>query len=112
MWPFGRKDVATRLSEIEERTEVEVVAKVVSPNAVASPISGARAAMLHIEVLELRGALSRRPKTESLGAVVLGDFVTLRDAEGIALSIIARRARFRFAGPDAALVPLDEVPEE
>jgi hypothetical protein len=137
MWPFGRKDVATRLAAVEERTEVEVVLNVVSPNAVASPITGVRAAMLHIEVLEQlscelaepgvrraegqhlggwgkrerRGIRSRGPAHASLGVAVLGDVVTFRDAEGTSLSLLARRAKFRFAGPDVALSPLTKMPE-
>jgi hypothetical protein len=120
MWPFGRKGVATRLADIEDRTEVELAVTVVSPNAIASPMSGVGAAFLSIEVLERlaendfarRGAFRPRgPAYESLGEAVLGDVVVVRDAEGNELSLIARRVRFRFAGEMPDVKPLANVPE-
>lgn len=87
---------------------------IVSPNAVESPLDGTRAAILYVELLELL-ELERGPTDEaygSLGVVVLGDVVTLRDDDHDEIAIVARRARINPATPHARPAPLDEAPPE
>ena len=72
-------------------------------NVVKSPLSGARAAILRIEVFEADA---------SLGEIVLGDVTTFRDQDGTELLIVARRLRFRFASALPAPVPVAKVPPE
>lgn len=103
MWPFGRKGVATRLTGVDEPTEVEIVAQIVSPNAARSPITGARAAIVHLEILHAG---------ERFDTVVLGETTTVRDEEGVELSFVARRLRFRFAEGTRKAVPLARLPPE
>lgn len=123
MWPFGRAGIAHRLAGIEEATEVELLVTVVSPDRVTSSVTGLRAAILHVDVLE---ALSveevryrkGRPKAgslESLGEAIYGDLVTCHDEDKNEVSFVARRARFRFpAAPPRprATVAIDAIPSE
>jgi hypothetical protein len=83
---------------------VELLVVIISPNGVVSPVTGARAAILHMELEEQltdeepRRRLGR-PKAGarvSLGDVVYGDLITCRDEDGAELSFVASRARFRF----------------
>jgi len=118
MWPFGRRGVVTRLAEVDDHSEVEIVGTVCSPNAARSPITGERGAIIHVEVIERvqrdaaeRRALSAGPqRDDSLGELIFGELVSLRDGDGTELSFIARRARFRFGTPRIAAQPLHEVP--
>ena len=123
MWPFGRRGVARSLAELEPDdppTEVEVLVQVVSPNRVESPVTGVRAAILHVEVLEelseeeaqYRAIRWKRGARASLGEVLFGDLVTCRDAEARELSFVARRARFRFSDAPRESSPLAAVPPE
>jgi hypothetical protein len=123
MWPFGRRDVARSLSALEPGappTEVELLLQIVSPNRVASPVTGAKAAVLHMEVLEElteQEARSRevRPKPgarTSLGEALFGDLVTCRDEDGLELSFVARRARFRFSEAPRGSHPIKAIPPE
>lgn len=111
MWPFGRKGVASRLTSLDEATEVEIVARMLSPNAVASPITGAMAAIVHVEVFERIARNSRGTyKDDSLGELIVGGLVSLRDEDGVELSLVARRATFRFGEHRAEGRPLAAVP--
>ena len=120
MWPFGRRGVETRLTGIETDTEVELVGTMRSPNAVTSPFTGQRGAIIHLEILERvvldrqeRRALSAGPeRDDSLGEIILGELVYLGSEDGPELSFIARRARFRFrVTPRRETSPLATIPE-
>jgi hypothetical protein len=120
MWPFGRKGVVTRLTGLEERTEVEILGTVLSGNAAVSPITGERGAIVHLEVLERirrdkweRRTLRASPdRDDSLGELIFGELVMLRDEEGTELSFVARRARFRFSNPRRDVKRLPEIPPD
>ena len=117
MWPFTRKRVGRRfaVAGTGQPAEVEVLAKVSSPNVVTSPINGTRAALLRIEVVERLHAPDRDAPAERyslLGTTVLGDVVTLVDEAGAELSIIAHRAHFPSSTPRAPAATLERLPPE
>ncbi len=123
MWPFGRRDVARSLAEVEAGdppTEVEVLVVVVSPNRVVSPVTGVKAALLHIEVVEdvteeearYRAIRPKPGACASLGEALFGDLVTCRDEQGVELSFVARRARFRFSDAPRVSAPMAAIPPE
>lgn len=97
-----------------------MVTTIVSASAVASPITAARAAIVHIEVLERLGGASdasaeSTPELDAyaaLGVVVLGDLLRLRDPDGDEITIVARRARIRPASPQPPAMPLEHLPAE
>lgn len=137
MWPFtrraSRQDCRGRLAaacaepapgETRQPVSVSVLTTIVSPSTVESPLTGRRAAIVYIEILE-RVSSSSGPHVEggsvvetrddtydSLGVVVLGDMVTLRDDDGDEIAIVARRARIQPALPQLGGTALDEVPAE
>lgn len=69
---------------------------------VTSPVSGARGALVHLELVE---------EDVSLGEIVLGDTVELRTEDGARYVVVARRATFGFVGVRRS-VPLDRAPAE
>lgn len=84
------------------------MATVVSPDAVAAPISGEKAAVVHIE------ALRGDPPSVLVGTTVVGDLLRLQWAAG-EVEIVVRRATFAFTSlyvppPPAAHVPAELVP--
>src|SRR5262249_21689476 len=87
-------------------TPVELVAVVAGDDSVTSPLSGARAAVVVVDIVERATPIER-----GVERVVLGDTLTLR-AEGGELAIVARRARFVFIGHDTGGAPLDRAPAE
>jgi hypothetical protein len=109
MWRFGGKKIAARLGAIAagEPAAVDVVASVVSPNVVTSPVTGTLAALLQVELLE-RDTLA----LESLGLALFGEILVLRDADGDELSVVARRARLELATPHTGGTPIDRIPAE
>lgn len=129
MWPFGRRDVASRLAAAgaaplpgapARAVSVSVLTTIVSPNAVESPLTGARAAVIRLELFE-RFATGGGPHGEAgafldvyepLGVTVLGDLLALRDEDGDEISIVARRARIQPARALHALPALGHVPPE
>lgn len=129
MWPFGRRKIATRLGAVGagDAGPVEVLVSVVSPNVVTSPISGLQSALLQVELLErialaqghgqaFGGAFGRDggayDEFVSLGLVLLGEILVLRDAHGDEISVVTGRARFESATPRNGGTPIDRVPAE
>jgi hypothetical protein len=125
MWRSGRRKVERRLAaasasaapgEPARPVEVSVLATVVSPGAVVSPLTGVRAAVVRLELLErlpaARGAPADLERYESLGVLVLGDLVTLRDDDGDEISLVARRATIQPAAPPQGAPELGKVPAE
>lgn len=120
MWPFGEK-VAGRLSAAlgaRDPVKVSVLTTVVSPDTIMSPISGVRAAVIDIEILERIPASSNDSREsdtdvyELLGTFVFGDLVTLRDEGGDEISIVVGRARIDPQLPRHGGHPLSRVPPE
>jgi hypothetical protein len=101
---------------------VELLVRVVSPNALTSPLTGTQAAALRcelVEIVEREGAASALDGAPfevaevALGGLVLsGELLVVADVDGDELSLIARRARFELARPPGSAVPLGEVPPE
>jgi hypothetical protein len=129
MWPFGRKKVWNRLAAAgtaEARGEpphpvlVETLTTIVSPANVVSPVSGMRACIVVIELVErvpLRqeygaGDEIERDVYESLGFVVLGDVATLRDPDGDEITVVTRRARITPSQHARGGTPVSRVPAE
>lgn len=132
MWPFEGKKIADRLagasrSEAGGATEVSVVTTITSPNLAVSPFTGIRAALIYLEVLErvtnvnegasastlLYGADGGdRDAYHLIGSIVIGDLVTLRDADGDELTVVARRSRIVPALPRTTGTPIEEAPAE
>lgn len=129
MWPFGRKKVWSRLAaawagdptgQAEEPASVSALTTIVSPATVVSPFTGMRASFLAIELVE-RIPLTNDQGTgnevvsdtyESLGFVVLGDVMTLRDEDGDEITIVAHRARVEPAFHARGGTPLSRAPAE
>ena len=127
MWPFGRNNVAGRLAgtlgAAAEPYKVSVLTTIVSPISVTSPLTGLRAAMLHVELVEriplahqddmlMEGRRRDTDLYESLGVVVFGDVVTLRDEDGDEITIVVGRARIEPQLPRHGGTPLSRVPPE
>ena len=130
MGPLGRQRLARRLAgasapapagEAQEPVRVAVLTTLVSPSLLVSPLTGARAAILVIEIVE-RIALSapgqdarsasRGERGESLGFIVLGDVVTFRDEDGDEIALVVRRARVEPALAQHGGTPLSRAPAE
>jgi hypothetical protein len=98
------------------------VVRVVSPNALTSPLTGARAAAAHCELVERvaregpPGAPCRAPfdvLETALGAVLLGgELLVLADADGDELILVARRARFELGRTPVLPLPRGDLPPE
>ncbi len=98
--------VKTTFEGLSGPCPVDVVAKIGSPDAVTSPLSGACGAVVVIDVVERIGPLERE-----VGRVVLGDTLSLH-ALGGELRIVARRSSFVFVGNDTGGAPLERAPPE
>jgi hypothetical protein len=107
MGPFGIR-VASRLKEAVEPTKVSVLTTLVSGGSVASPITGIRAAIVVVDVLE--HVLSHG--YEVLGTVVLGDLVTLRDDHGDEITVVVGKTRIVRVASGLEGVPLEKPPAE
>jgi hypothetical protein len=131
MWPFGRKKVWDRLAAASaharnekaaeaEPVHVAVLTTIVSPPTVVSPFTGMRAGFIFVELVERigltndqgAGGESVSDAYDVLGTVVLGDVVTLRDAGGDEITIVARRARIEPALPRRGGTPITRMPPE
>lgn len=136
MWPFERKK-ARRLAEVhaavvaasavesgtsaavDVSVAVSLLATIVSTNAVVSPFTGLRTGILHIELVERYSRSSdsandgaANDSYETLGSMVLGDLVTLRDEDGAELTLVGRRARIQPAHERRGATPLAGIPAE
>lgn len=79
---------------------LDVVVRVVSPDVVTSPVSGARGAFVRLELVE---------EGEPVGAVILGDLVRFEGPSG-RFDVVVRRMTVEV--PFAEAVPLAIVPPE
>ena len=89
---------------------VEARVRVASPDVVTSPMTSRRAALHVVEVFEREGPIER-----SVGSVVVGDTLTLRSDDDVAVTLVARRTRFVFglSSPSfGAATPLGRFPPE
>jgi hypothetical protein len=129
-WPFGRKALPGRLAAASAAppagqagapVSVSVVTTIVSPSSVTSPLTGLRAAIIHLEIVERvplvrdQGMGSEDETSDvynSLGVVILGDVATLRDEDGDEITIVAHRARIQPALMRRGGTPLGRVPPE
>lgn len=121
MWPFGKKR-ATRLASSAPSgapTEVRVEVVVASPNDVTSELTGLRAALFLVTLVERRpvyresGAGSADEVADTyveLGSIMWGDTLVLRDDDGTEVTVAARRAFIGFATPHHGGTPLARVP--
>ncbi len=99
---------------------VDLLASVASDDAVTSPLTGRRGAVVVVDVFERMppswplgpsAAPTRGPRVErEVGRAILGDTIVL-DADGGALVVVARRARFAFVS-DGESGLLDRAPAE
>lgn len=125
MGPFKQKKVWSRLAaafslgpsgEPAPPVSVSALTTIVSPAMVVSPLTGMRACIVVIELVE------RIPLTndgeglddlhESLGFVVLGDVATLRDEDGDEITIVVPRARVAPTLHARGVSPVSRVPAE
>jgi hypothetical protein len=99
VWPF-----ADQARQASEPRRVDAVTRIVSPNVVTSPVSGRKAAFVHIELVE----------EQSLGAVVVGDVVSLDpELPGVlAIDLVVRRASLHLVSLQGGGTPIDVVPPE
>jgi hypothetical protein len=77
----------------------DAITQVVSSNDFTSPITGLRAALIHIEV-------------EGGGTAVYGDLLRLEADDGTRIDIVARRAELLFANLRPPPIPLASAPAE
>lgn len=123
MWPFGKKR-PNRLASGGPGgapTEVRVEVVVASPNDVTSQLTGMRAALFLVSLLERRavyrqgGAGGNEEIADAyveLGTIMWGDTLVLRDDDGTEVTVVARRAFVGFATPHHGGTPLGKVPPE
>lgn len=117
MWPWDAKKT-TKLADVRGPTEVDLVATIEATNErqVVSPVSGVRAALFRIEIVErfADGEMGELPdRYVTVGSIVLGDILTLRPkGQEAAICVAIRRAMFSFAVPLNGGVPLSRVPAE
>lgn len=106
MWPVAAHPL--RLEDLAGPARVDVITKVSSPNKVTSPISGSQAAFVQVEALQ-QGPLG----PHSLGAVILGDLVTLElEGGAVAIELAVRRATLHFLDERSDAVPMQRaIPE-
>jgi hypothetical protein len=121
---FAKEKVRSRLdarTHLDGPTEVSLLATVLSPNAITSPISGVTAALFQLELVE------RLPPADShafahsrevadvyafLGSTVVGELLVLETDDGAQITIAARRARLAFATGYDRATPLTNPPPE
>lgn len=98
------------LAAIERPTSVDIVTRVISPNVIASPVTGLRAAIVHLELFEAPAwgpSIPVRP----LGSIVLGDLVTLAMGDAV-LDVAVGRATLAFSASSFTVLPLEKVVAE
>jgi hypothetical protein len=108
---------APAAGEAHEPVRVSLRATIVSPSSIVSPLSGTRGAVLHVELVERftderGGGEEGSDMDQSLGVLIVGDVVTLRDEDGDEIAIVARRARVEPSLPRRGGTPLTRVPPE
>jgi hypothetical protein len=113
MWPAAARRL--RLEDVRGPTRIDAVARVVSPDVVRSPLSGRMAAFVRIEALETTRDAASVSSVVSLGAILVGDVVTLEvDVEGarsVAVDLLLRRAELRLLSEGPVLPIGQMVPE-
>lgn len=125
MWPFGKKK-PNRLAAAAPSgapggppTEVKVEVVVASPNELTSELTGLRAALFHVSLVErlpihrengVAGGDEVADAWVDLGAIMWGDTLVLRDDDGTEVTVVARRAQVGFATPQLSGTPLSKVP--
>jgi hypothetical protein len=107
---------ALSLDDIVGPTRVDVITKLVSPDDVTSPVSGLRAAFVHLEALERVRAHEGSGIQEelfSLGTIIIGDLVTLvLEGRATEVELQVRRAQLRFLSDHTHVLPIAEtIPE-
>lgn len=134
MWPVGRKKVWDRLAAASthggdepgeaQLVHVSVLTTIVSPSTVVSPFTGMRAGFVLVELVERipttndpsdggeAGGEAVSDAYDVVGRFVLGDVVTLRDADGDEITIVSRRARIEPALPRRWATPITRMPPE
>jgi len=123
MWPFGKKR-PNRLASVGPGagpSEVRVEVVVASPNDVASQLTGLRASLFLVTLLERRAVYRQgggggneeiADTYVELGTIMWGDTLVLRDDDGTEVTVVARRAFVGFATPQHGGTPLAKVPPE
>jgi hypothetical protein len=126
VWPGAKKKARTRLDPqtlLDGPTELNLLVTVISPNALTSPISSAKAALFQLELVERLpsgehygyGFASSREVRDVyafLGSAVLGDILVLQTDDGAQITVAARRARLAFATGYDTAAPLTNPPPE
>lgn len=116
MWPF-EKHAAVDLASVTAATPVNVEVRVVSPNAVTSPVTGMRAAAFVVEVVSRRegsdALLSNVPTLEPVASLVVGDQIELAPEAGeVAIVAMLRRMKLVFETDAAGGRSLTSAPPE
>lgn len=114
MWPFG--DSAIDFEAIDQPIRVDVVATLLSPNVVQSPISALRGAFVHVQVVQQRVYDPQRELLEDkvLGSMVYGDLAELEvESRGKRhrLTLVLRRVGFVFLGDGTTTLVERGLPE-
>ncbi|AKU99327.1 hypothetical protein AKJ09_05991 [Labilithrix luteola] len=117
MWPRDAKK-KVKLAEVKGPTEVDFVSTIEARGdaQVASPVSGVRAALFRIEIVErfAEDEMGDSPdRYVTVGGIVIGDMLSLRPkGQDASITVAVRRAFFSFAVPLSGGVPLTRVPPE
>lgn len=117
VWPWNAKR-SVKLADVKGPTEVDFVATIeaTGDRQMASPISGVRAALFRIEIVERfgEGETGELPdRYVTVGSIVLGDMLSLRPkGQDASITLAIRRAQFSFAMPLSGGAPLTRVPSE
>jgi 2-phospho-L-lactate guanylyltransferase (CobY/MobA/RfbA family) len=122
MGPFQDKKVWDRLAGggSTQPFQVSVLTTLVAASSAASPFTGMRAGIVHVELVERTpdsdDPHEKNPSVtdhyDSLGAVVLGDVATLRDEDGAEITLMVRRARIQPAPSRGGGTPITRMPPE
>lgn len=127
MWPFGKKKpnrlaaAAPSGSPGGPPTEVKVEVVVASGNELTSELTGLRAALFHLTLVERlpiyrqNGAAGSDEVADAfvdLGWIIKGDTLVFRDDDGTEVTVVARRAHVGFATPQNAGTPISKIPPE
>lgn len=118
MWPFEKHASAVDLSSVTAATPVNVEVRVASPNEVASPVTGMRAAAFVVEVVsrhleESEALVSTATTFEVVASLVVGDRVELAPEAGeIVIVAMLRRMKLVFHTEVEGGQPLTTAPPE
>ena len=89
--------------------DLDVVATVISPDAVRAPMSAESAAVVHVDAL--KEARAGDPFPAVVGTAIFGDLLRLR-WDGGEIDLVVRRATFGFTSLYAPPPPVAHVPAE